>query len=144
MNPKKINNMKLLLETTENSHFAVAFGAGKKVKIKVVEKPYSQSELLLTTIKKILGDEKPQEIFVIDGPGQFSALRTGIACANALAFAYEIPVFGLRLEKKWQELAEMDRMKAIWQKICSGEFIKLKGDFVKPFYDKEPNITKSL
>lgn len=135
--------MTLLIETSQNDYFAMAFGNGNKVKIKVVEKPYSQGELLLTAIKKILGKDKPQEIFVIEGPGQFSALRTGIACANALAFAYEVPIFGLRLEKEWQDLAEMDRMKAIWKKIYSDDFDKKPVDFVRPFYDKEPNITKS-
>ena len=78
------------------------------------------SERLLLELKQFLKKHKValsdlQKIFVNPGPGGFSTTRTGVATANALAFALDIP------------LAE-------WP---SGIVKKI----VLPKYDKLPNIT---
>ncbi len=155
---KKIQiNMKLLISTPYNSQFSVAIGNKQIEKFKIVNKPYRQSELLLKTIEALVGNQenKPSTgsgqgkskkrgrninaIFVVQGPGQFSALRIGIATANALSFAWNIPVAGVKLKKEWDELSEVVRIKKIWQEIIQ---LKLKrtSRFVKPIYGGEPNI----
>jgi tRNA threonylcarbamoyl adenosine modification protein YeaZ len=60
------------------------------------------SEIFLENIKKLLEkiskDKKDLEgIFVISGPGSYTALRVGIVVANALAFSLNIPIYGLNI-----------------------------------------------
>lgn len=79
------------------------------------------SENLLPEIAKFLQKHKVElkdltKILVNPGPGGFSSTRTGVATANALAYALGIPV-------------------AQWPSR------KVK-ETVLPKYDKEPNITK--
>ena len=92
------------------------------------------SENLIPQIKKILIKNKRnlkdiEKIAVVVGPGPFSKIRTGVAVANALGFALNIESIALersRIPHKLQDL------------------LKKPGEkFVKPVYDKEPNITKS-
>ncbi len=73
-------------------------------------------------------------IVVVSGPGPFTALRIGVATANTLAWALNIPIVGYALDefKDIQELA----------KIAENKIKKAKrGVIIEPFYGKEPNIT---
>ena len=87
-----------------------------------LEKPVPElSERLLLELKQFLEKHKVtlselERILVNPGPGGFSTTRTGVATANALAFALGIPV----------------------AEYPSG-IIK---DVILPIYDKAPNITR--
>jgi hypothetical protein len=129
--------MKLLISTEKNSHFSVMLDG----KVKTVEKPYKQAEFLLKEIDKMKAKSELHGIIVVQGPGEFSALRIGIATANALAKSWQVPLVGIKLKKSWLVLSEQDKLEKVWQagvnRLDKGENDRQ----VMPFYDKEPNIT---
>lgn len=137
--------MYLLIATPDNDKFSLAIGKDKIEKKLIVKKEYRQSELLLRSIDQLVGNKRLTGIMVVAGPGAFSALRIGIVTANTLGYSLDLPVIGVRLEKDWLKLNEKDKLMAVWQ---NGKK-KLEGSngwrnqmLVKPFYDREPNITK--
>ena len=78
-------------------------------------------------IDKVVHDLKKLEaIYVVSGPGAFSALRIGVSTANALAWSLHIPVMELKVD---QDISQ----------------VKISKEFkpVIPKYGKEPNITKA-
>jgi tRNA threonylcarbamoyl adenosine modification protein YeaZ len=139
--------MNLLISTEQNDHFSVAIGERELLKLKTVKKPYKQSELLLKTIKEFLEKNRLemsalQNIFVVNGPGGFSATRIGVATANALGYALEIPVVGIEIKKEWTALIEKEKLMRVWlEAVALTEREDFKGQIVLPVYDKEPNIT---
>ncbi len=133
--------MEILISAGENSGFAVSKRLNKKIVSVFVDRPYSQSEELLAVVKKIIKEEIPSKIFILEGPGQFSALRIGISMANALAYAWQVPIFGLRLKKTETVLAEKEKISLLWQKVDKKDFATKGQKIIKPFYDKEPGIT---
>ena len=99
----------------------------KLVKEKISNENLKQSELLLKMIDKVVHDLKKLEaIYVVSGPGAFSALRIGVSTANALAWSLHIPVMELKV---YQDISQ----------------VKISKEFkpVIPKYGKEPNITKA-
>jgi len=72
---------------------------------------------------------------VIAGPGDFSAVRIGISIANALAYAWNISVKAVELEKDYK--AEEKKLKDV---LKMSEKVKA-GKIAKPIYISEPNIT---
>lgn len=133
--------MYLLVSTELNSRFSVAVGDKEIKKLKTIEKPFKQSELLLKTIDGLMKTKELAGVIVVQGPGEFSALRIGITTANALSFACQVPVVGVKLKKSWLELTEEEKIKQVWK----AGLVKVKkgkaSEWVVPFYDKEPNIT---
>jgi len=87
----------------------------------------NQAELLLPEIEKFLKKRSlkmkdMEAIEVVNGEGTFSSLRLGIVTANALGYAFGIPVYDdSGLAKKTAGLAVID-----------------------PIYDAEPNIGTKL
>jgi hypothetical protein len=67
-----------------------------------------------------------KKILVNPGPGGFSSTRTGVAVANALAFALSIPI---------AEWPASNRRR--------GEPSGKAKTIILPKYDKEPHITKA-
>ncbi len=113
--------MNLLIDTTQSGRLALALLENQKTLARLEKSVEGLSENLLPELEKFLRKKKVKlaaltKILVNPGPGAFSATRTGVAIANALAYALGIPV-------------------AEWP---SG---KIK-EIVLPKYDKEPNITK--
>lgn len=114
--------MQLLIDTTEKEKLIVALfdNAGREIARR--EKNVMQiSENLLPEIEKLLKVSNVlinalSKVLVNPGPGGFSSTRTGVATANTLAYALNIPV-------------------AEWP----GGKIK---SIILPRYDKLPNITK--
>ena len=136
--------MYLLIATPDNNGFTLAIGEQKIKKIVFVKKQYKQAELLLVEINKLIGKQKVTGVMVVAGPGAFSALRIGIATANALSYALKKPIVGLKYDSK----QEIDREVAdsLWNmgvKKLSKKCVWKMNCLVVPFYDKEPNITKA-
>lgn len=87
--------MTLYIDTTDNKKTII--GLGKKEFIKNYTS--SDQQQLLSLIDQTLKDQKLKKsqinrIEVNPGPGAFTGTRVGVAVANALAFALDIPVNG--------------------------------------------------
>jgi tRNA A37 threonylcarbamoyladenosine modification protein TsaB len=134
--------MRLVISTESNQKFSIALAdASQLIDYILVEKPFVQSELALKTIDQLfkkhkVGKRNLKEIIVISGPGDFSAVRIGISIANALAYAWNVPVKGVELEKQYR--AEESKLKDV---LKMSEKVKA-GNIAKPIYIAEPNITK--
>lgn len=90
--------MQLLIDTTDRLHTKVAL-KDKKIVDKLVEGQKFGSQVLLPMIIEILKKNKIKlsdlaAIEVNPGPGSFTGTRVGVAVANALGFALDIPVNG--------------------------------------------------
>lgn len=113
--------MELFIDTTRGSVIRIELNKNDKiVAFCEFDAKYSQAEKLLPSIDKLIKEnnlilDDLKNIKVSNYGGGFTALRIGIVTANALAYSLGIPVYGTHGEKK--------------------------GDFVVPFYDREPNIT---
>ena len=71
-------------------------------------------------------------IYVVTGPGSFTASRVSITIANAIAFSKQIPVFPVENRERYslRELYDLVKRKQIKPE-----------EFVLPHYDRQPNIT---
>ncbi len=125
--------MILVIDASDSSIVKLALSDGKKYFTHNFESQKDLSERLTTEVKKFLKKQKAnlsdiKKIGVQAGPGHFSRIRTAVATANALAFGLKIKVINLPVG---------------WEPDISS-YIKMTGqDWVKPKYDKAPNITKS-
>ncbi len=133
--------MKLIVSTESNQKFSIGLAdASQLIDFELVEKPFMQSELVLKTIDKFFSKYKVsiknlEEIIVISGPGDFSAVRIGISIANALAYAWNISVKAVESEKNYK--SEEKKLKEV---LKMSEQIKVS-KIAKPVYIAEPNIT---
>ena len=119
--------MILYINTTKNSSQVIELKIIDKQKVlfkKEIKAQYKQAEKLLPGIKKLLDNNKIKlsdikKIQVENKGGSFTALRIGVATANALGYALNISV----IDNKG--------------KIAKNKKISI----IKPIYSKEPNIT---
>lgn len=92
--------MILRIDTTKTEEVTVKLENPKTGKIDVLrEKQVKGSQVLLPMIEKILKKNKLKvselkAIEVNPGPGSFTGTRVGVAVANALGFALNLPVNG--------------------------------------------------
>jgi hypothetical protein len=99
-----------------------------------------QSENMLLQLNNLLEKNKfkledLKKIVVNRGPGSFTSVRMGVVLANTMSYALKIPVWGIRgdeyeLEKR-EDFLQLNQIKF------------KKGGFTIPYYDRDPNITKS-
>ncbi len=113
--------MRLLIDTTQREKLFFELIKDNKAIARQEKQVIGLSESFLPELSNFLKRHKSklqdiEKILVNPGPGGFSSTRTGVAIANALAYALRIPV------AKWP----------------SGRVKKS----VMPIYDKLPNITK--
>jgi tRNA threonylcarbamoyl adenosine modification protein YeaZ len=84
---------------TASARFAVGltFGPGGGLRLKEQAAEQDHSRLLLSAVRDILGTEPGgvEAIVVVTGPGSYAGIRVGVATAQALAFAWGVPVFGV-------------------------------------------------
>ncbi len=133
--------MYLIISTDKNNLFSVARADKNGLKVVTINKPFKQTELLLRNIAKLVDIKKTKGIVVNQGPGEFSALRIGVATANALSFALAVPIIGVCL-KKDTEWSEKDKIEYLWRQGENKLNKNLKTKkIILPYYDKEPNIT---
>ena len=132
--------MILFINTADQNEVTLALVLNGNIVIKkTFLAKYRQAELLLPEIKKLFlnsqsGQKALRGIVVVSGPGPFSALRIGISTANALAYALNLPIVGVKLS----EISKESNLGI----FVSNIFKKAKREFiVKPFYGAEPNIT---
>lgn len=98
-----------------------------------------QSEKIIELLDKFLKNHKIDiknisAIIVVNGPGKFTAARAGVNAANALSYGLQIPIIALRLDAFFDLKDAFDCVEKKNKKIK-------KTFYIKPFYDKEPNIT---
>ena len=98
--------MFLFINTAEQNKTEIAFFSVDKNKIKILRRISSKSlsDNLLVLIDKLLKKEritanKIEKIFVVKGPGPFTAVRIAIAAANAFAYGLKIFVVGVEFKK---------------------------------------------
>jgi len=121
------NALEIILASNKDK-FQVKKAEGKK-----------QAEMLLPEIKKLLKKNKTslkdlKGIGVVRGPGGFTAVRIGVATANALAYGRQIPVIGVTTADFKDN---SDLVKKLFIKLTA----KKTSLAVLPYYDREPNIT---
>lgn len=80
-------------------------------------------------------------LFVVRGPGNFTSVRIGIAITNALAFILKIAIYAMTLSELSKCRNEHDSLGSALLKINFKNLRHYK--VVPPFYDREPNISKS-
>lgn len=132
--------MLLLLDTAKNTYCAVGIAeAGQLVSFQVLEKPFQQSEQLLTMIRTEVGKRAVMAIVVTQGHGDFSALRIGLSTANALAYAWGVPIRGIIVS---DELTPQERLAFLAKKSKTLSFKKKKLPDIMPVYGKAPNINR--
>lgn len=134
--------MILYINTTDTEKVEIGLYEGKKlVKNKAFKAKYRQSEKLLPEIDKLLksAKKKPKDIHgiaVVKGPGPFTALRIGVATANALGYALGVPVVGIKKESN-SHASFVETLRK-W----NGSWTPKRA--VEPVYGREPNITTPL
>lgn len=91
--------LNLKIDSTNIENITVELTGASKSISKLNESQKKGSQVLLPMIDKILkkNNIKPSDICSIEvnaGPGSFTGTRVGVAIANALGFALNIPVNG--------------------------------------------------
>jgi tRNA A37 threonylcarbamoyladenosine modification protein TsaB len=130
-----IRPMYLYINTTQRDSFTIALASKEGIlKKKTVKSARKSSEKLLKTIHQLLASNKQllsniKRVFVAQGPGSFTSLRIGILTANALAYALEIPVIGVRNDAEFKNLKKFINTNQLFKKP------------VVPSYGAEPSIT---
>ncbi|PIU01873.1 tRNA (adenosine(37)-N6)-threonylcarbamoyltransferase complex dimerization subunit type 1 TsaB [bacterium (Candidatus Torokbacteria) CG09_land_8_20_14_0_10_42_11] len=98
--------MFLFINTSENKKLTAALVSDKRAVLDKINLEINQnhSEKLLPAVEKILKRNKIvlkdlAGVGVAAGPGSFTGVRVGVAATNALGFALDIPVVGVKCEK---------------------------------------------
>jgi len=130
--------MLVYINTTEKNLLKFAL-INKKSEVFLFKKEVlnKQSENMTLLFNKFLKKnkvklDKLEKIIVNRGPGSFTSVRIGVVLANTLSYSLKIPVIGIdnfMVEKKEDYLELLN--------------LEPKEEFIKPFYYKEANITKS-
>lgn len=160
--------MQLLIDTTENQSQVILIKNGKILAQKSFKAHIEHSEKLLPEIEKLLETNKKRvaasfslrdldAIIVITGPGSFTGCRVGVATANALSFALNVPVVGIskgeivnvgvahlgaRNDVGVAHFSARESIKEIL-KIAQKKLKSKKIKYALPFYAHPPHITKA-
>lgn len=105
-----------------------------------------EAETLLNEINQkfsqhFIGWKDISSLFVVRGPGNFTSVRVGIAIANALSFVLKIPIYAMILSELSNIRNPKDSFGSALIKINLKKIRPFK--IVPPYYDREPNISKS-
>lgn len=122
----------LFIDTTKAGEYRVGFLAQGKTRITTGS---GRSNKYLPALAKLIKNpdwDGVDGICVVQGPGSFTAVRTGVLIANLLARLRRKPLVGVSVE----DAQDLD---SLVERIGQGLF-PLSG-YVAPAYDAEPNIT---
>ncbi len=102
-------------------------GGYKTVFLRSWDSERDEAEKLLPQIKAALKKGTPDKIFVVTGPGAFTALRIGVTAANTLAYAFNAPVVSCSTyEFLAASLPEKLKKKTAILLRAGGEFVAVK------------------
>ena len=93
--------MKILAIDCVHEACSAAFFDGEKIVSEIVEKmEHGQAERLIPMIQEVLsagnvGFQDIEAIAVTTGPGSFTGVRVGLAAANGIALAADLPMIGV-------------------------------------------------
>ncbi len=134
--------MILVINTHAGDRVMVALVSpqGEIIRKKDRATPQRQATTLLPSIDTLLKQNKQtlndvRGIAVVQGPGGFTAVRIGVATANALSYALQIPAVGIST-KEYTESSELAAIAA--RKLAR----RKQPQVITPLYDRPPNITK--
>ena len=84
--------MNLFIDTHMNDINILLYKDGKIIKEKKIFNEKENSKIIMPTIKKVLGKDKPDSIIVVNGPGSFTGVRLGVTISKTLAYTLNIPI----------------------------------------------------
>jgi tRNA A37 threonylcarbamoyladenosine modification protein TsaB len=128
--------MLLFIDTSDYSGVRFALvpspGSGRPIKKFLRELSYNENFKTLELLQKFIKNNRLtpaaiEKIIVCSGPGSFTGIRVGIALAQAMGFALNIPVAAIPKEKIPDSLAKLWKLKSNKKLILN--------------YGREPNIT---
>ncbi|HMO94775.1 MAG TPA: tRNA (adenosine(37)-N6)-threonylcarbamoyltransferase complex dimerization subunit type 1 TsaB [Tepidiformaceae bacterium] len=85
----------ILCIDTASERFALALDTDGEVRSFESTEPQEHTRQLLPAIQTLLGDTAPDAILAVIGPGAYAGIRVGLATAEGLAVARDIPVYGI-------------------------------------------------
>ncbi len=85
----------ILCLDTASEHFALAVDHDGQVRSFESTEPQEHTRQLLPAIERILESSFPDALLVTIGPGAYAGIRVGLATAEGIAIAKDIPVFGI-------------------------------------------------
>lgn len=98
----------------------------------------NESDKLLPYLRDALFDlglsfQDLDALFVVKGPGSFTAVRVGVTIVNTLGFVLKLPIYSIKTDELEGTMIET---------LLGIDFDKLeKNDIIEPFYLKPPTIT---
>lgn len=132
--------MILIINTCPQEYFEVIFSEKRgEFKTKKIIGKHRQAEKIVPVIAKIIdktknGSKGLRGLGVVVGPGGFTAVRIGVAVANALAYSLKLPLVAVRAN---DFISNEELVGFVYNKLPK----TVKGKLVLPIYDREPNIT---
>jgi tRNA A37 threonylcarbamoyltransferase TsaD len=134
--PKEVG-LSLYIDTTVLNEIFVAVVSSQKVTRLTKSIGLKQRDDLLTYVDQLIRRSKTsfnkiKSIIVVRGPGPFTATRVGVAVANALGLALNIPIYGIK------KTGSIDIAKL----VNMVNLLPAPKTPIRPYYDRPPNITK--